>query len=292
MKSHLSQGIQDTVSGSDSPVIGEAGRKSAADPAGQQRIALQAGELRQALAKSQRETRVACQQIKTLTKANSQLELELKQLAQSEAQARTFAYFDALTGLPNRRLLHDRLSQALAQGARQHKRVVLLLLDLDDFKSINDRLGHAVGDKVLRAVADRLVAGIRSADTACRWGGDEFVIMLPEVKGARIAGVMSEKLRRVLSAPYVIDGYKIRMTASTGKVVYPYEGASHVELMDKADIALYRAKTTRGQVSITTLPTYGAAEPLHGYGLESQRETLTPWSPAGLAIHKIGPRYR
>jgi GGDEF domain-containing protein len=94
-----------------------------------------------------------------------------------------------------------------------------------------------MGDKVLRAVADRLVAGIRSADTACRYGGDEFVIMLPEVEDARIAGVMSEKLRRILSAPYVIDGCEIRMTASTGKVVYPYEGESPAELLDKADVA-------------------------------------------------------
>jgi diguanylate cyclase (GGDEF)-like protein len=264
MKSHFARDIHDAVSGSDSGVIREVGRKGAPDPVRLQRIALQLAEFRQALAKSQRETQVACQQIKALKKDNFRLESELQHLVKTEAQARTLAYVDALTGLPNRRLLHDRLSQALAQGARQHKRVVLLLLDLDDFKSINDRLGHAMGDKVLRAVADRLVAGIRSADTACRYGGDEFVIMLPEVQDTRIAGVMSEKLRRVLSAPYVIDGCRIRMTASTGKVVYPYEGQSPAELLDKADVALYRAKTARRKVSITTLPTCGVAEQLRG----------------------------
>jgi diguanylate cyclase (GGDEF)-like protein len=221
---------------------------------------LELAGVRRALTKSQRETKIACREIESLTKANFQLKSKLMRLAQKEAQARTFAYFDELTGLPNRRLLQDRLRQAIAQGARRHKRVVLLLLDLDDFKSINDKLGHAAGDKVLRAVAERLAAGIRGADTACRYGGDEFVIMLPEVEDARMAAAVSEKLRGALSSPYVIDGFEICMTASAGSVVYPYEGESPVELMEKADAALYRAKTTRGQVSITTLPKYGVAE--------------------------------
>jgi diguanylate cyclase (GGDEF)-like protein len=119
------------------------------------------------------------------------------------------------------------------------------------------------------------VAGIRGADTACRYGGDEFVIMLPEVEHTRIAGVMSEKLRRMLSAPYVIDGCEIRMTASTGKVVYPYEGQSPAELMNKADMALYRAKTTREKVSITTSADRGDAGQVCGYELGLQRKPLT-----------------
>jgi diguanylate cyclase (GGDEF)-like protein len=200
---------------------------------------------RRELAKSQQETKRARLQVENLTKDNRQLNSELRQLAQREAQSRTFAYFDELTGLPNRRLLHDRLGQALAQGARQHKRVVLLLLDLDDFKSINDRLAHAVGDKVLRMLADRLAAGIRGADTACRYGGDEFVLMLPAVEDAGTAVAVSEKLRAVLSAPYGIDNLEIHMSVSTGQVVYPYAGESPVESMEKADVALYREKTTR-----------------------------------------------
>jgi diguanylate cyclase len=274
MKFQFSRAAQDIFSRRGPGVIREAGREITADPVSRHQFALGLAEARRALAKSQRETKSARLQIETLTKTNRQLESELKYLAQSEAQARAFAYVDALTGLPNRRLLHDRLSQALAQGARQHKRVVLLLLDLDDFKSINDRLGHAVGDKVLRTVANRLVAGIRNADTACRYGGDEFVIMLPEVEHTRIADVMSEKLRRVLSAPYVIDGCEIRMTASTGKVVYPYEGQSPAELMNKADVALYRAKTTRKRVSIATSADIGDAGQVRGNKLGLQRKPL------------------
>ena len=107
-------------------------------------------------------------------------------------------YHDELTGLPNRRLLRDRLNQ-MAQGARQHKQVVLLLLDLDGLETINDQLGHAAGDKVLQAVAERLSASIRAADTACRYGGDEFVIMLPEVDQPGLAGAVAAKVRARLS---------------------------------------------------------------------------------------------
>jgi diguanylate cyclase (GGDEF)-like protein len=170
--------------------------------------------------------------------------------------------------------------------------VVLLLLDLDDFKSINDRLGHAVGDKVLRMVAERLAAGIRGADTACRYGGDEFVIMLPAVADARFAVAVSEKLRTVLSAPYVIDNFEIHMSASTGKVVYPYEGESPVELLEKADVALYREKTTRGKVSITPVSKYGNAGRRPAYAVRSQRETPPQCLPGGFADHPAGPGKR
>lgn len=277
MKSQFSRATHEIIARRRADVIGGTGRESTADPPDRQQYAL--AQARRALAKSQRETRSARLQIETLTKANGQLKSALKQLAQREAQARTFAHFDALTGLPNRRLLHDRLRQALAQGARLHKRVVLLLLDLDDFKSINDRLGHAVGDKVLRAVAHRLAAGIRAADTACRYGGDEFVIMLPAVADTRMAVAVSEKLRAALSAPYVIDNFEIHMSASTGKVVYPYEGESSVELLEKADVALYREKTTRAKVSIMPSSKHSNAGRRLAYDLRPQRETWTKCLP-------------
>jgi diguanylate cyclase (GGDEF)-like protein len=99
-------------------------------------------------------------------------------------------------------LLLDRLHQALGQAVRQHKQVVLLLLDLDGFEAVNDRLGHATGDKLLRAVADRLVACLRSADTACRDGGDEFVVMLPETNGHEDSAAVERKIRAKLSVPF------------------------------------------------------------------------------------------
>ena len=119
--------------------------------------------------------------IEHLIRRNILLEQQLNQLTNREAQARRLAYHDALTGLPNRTLLEDRFSQAISLARRQRKLVAILLIDLDGFKSINDNLGHITGDKMLRTVAARLAGSIRGADTVCRYGGDEFVVMLPEV---------------------------------------------------------------------------------------------------------------
>ena len=217
----------------------------------------------QALATSRQEARAAWEQIQTLTEINSRLRRELVDLARREAQVRDFAYHDELTGLPNRRLLLDRLKQAVAQAARQHKQVVLLLLDLDGFKGVNDRLGHVGGDKLLQTVARRLTEGIRGADTACRYGGDEFLIMLPEVDNPGIPTAVWGKLKLALDEPYIIDGYQIRLTTSMGGVVYPNDGKTDEELIRKADEALYRAKARSGNALIKALPreARGEAEP-------------------------------
>ena len=264
MKNRVPQGTQKIGACAGSGIRREAESENPADSATQQRVVLELAEVKRALTKSRRALKSACQQIETLTNANSKLKSNFMHLARKEAQTRTFAYHDELTGLPNRRLLQDRLSQAVAQGARHHTQVVLLLLDLDDFKSINDRLGHAAGDKVLRVAAERLAGDIRGADTACRYGGDEFVVMLPELEDARMAATVAKKLQGSLRAPYLIDGFEIRMTASAGSVVYPDEGESYAELMDKADVALYSAKTTSGKVSITTLAKYSTGEDSRG----------------------------
>jgi len=213
------------------------------------------------LAICREQARSASEHIQILTEVNSRLNRELIELARREALVRDFAYQDELTGLPNRRLLLDRLKQAVARGARQHKQVVLLLLDLDGFKSVNDRLGHAGGDKLLQAVARRLTDGIRGADTACRYGGDEFLIMLPEGDNLGMAAAVWGKLRLALGEPYIIDGYEIRLTVSMGGVVYPTDGKTDVELIRKADAALYRAKARSGNVHIKALPRETWAEP-------------------------------
>jgi diguanylate cyclase (GGDEF)-like protein len=132
--------------------------------------------------------------------------------------------------------------------------VVLLLLDLDGFKSVNDRLGHAGGDKLLQAVARRLTDGIRGADTACRYGGDEFLIMLPEVDNPGRAAAVWTKLKLVLGEPYIIDGYQVRLTVSMGCVVYPTDGHTDQELIRRADGALYRAKARSENALIEALP--------------------------------------
>jgi diguanylate cyclase (GGDEF)-like protein len=137
---------------------------------------------------------------------------------------RHFAYHDELTGLPNRRLLLDRLKQAMAQAERQHKQLALLLLDLDGFKNINDQYGHETGDKLLQLVAERLAACIRTSDTACRYGGDEFIVMLPEIDGLENAEAVKEKIYSNLTEPYVIDDKIIALMASIGFVTYEGEG--------------------------------------------------------------------
>ena len=232
-----------------------------------QRVASELAQVKRALAVSRRETKAACREIESLRNDNSRLKLELVSLARSEATARAFGYQDDLTGLPNRRLLKDRLGQALARSSRHDTRVMLLLLDLDDFKRINDSLGHAAGDHVLRMVAQRLSEGIRSADTACRYGGDEFVVMLPDVEDTKVAARIAEKLLGTLGTPYVIGEIEIRMTASIGTVVYPDDGGTCVELLRKADISLYRAKNGRGKVSILNVSEYDGAQISSAYPL-------------------------
>lgn len=182
------------------------------------------------------------QEIAGLNATNSQLRHRLVRLARKICQIRHFAYHDRLTGLPNRSLLLDRLNQAIIRGTRQHKQVALLFLDLDGFKSVNDRLGHSAGDNILQQVAQRLMSCLRGGDTACRYGGDEFVVMLPDVAGGEVALAVADKVRLILAAPYLVDNEIIPVTASVGSAVYPFDGKSVGELINRADSAMYTAK--------------------------------------------------
>jgi diguanylate cyclase (GGDEF)-like protein/PAS domain S-box-containing protein len=152
------------------------------------------------------------------------------------------AQHDSLTDLPNRILLNDRLTQALALAHRKEQRLALLFLDLDRFKSINDSLGHAIGDRLLQSVAERLLGCVRSSDTVSRHGGDEFVILLPEVTQPRDAAVTAEKILLAVSTPHRIDRQDLHLAASIGIVTYPDDGMDAEALLKHADLAMYRAK--------------------------------------------------
>lgn len=193
-------------------------------------------ELEQALTASQRRLEAAQERIDTLGERKARLKSRCLQLAQEAAQVRHAAYHDELTGLPNQTLLLDRFNQAVAQGARQGKPVALLFVDLDGFKSVNDEHGHAAGDRLLQQVAGRLTACIRACDTACRFGGDEFVLMLPEVGSAENASRVAEKMRANLSAHYVVSGRTLTVTASIGTAVYPFDGREYDALIEQSDI--------------------------------------------------------
>ena len=160
----------------------------------------------------------------------------------AEGQIQLLAYSDALTGLPNRRLLQDRLTQALASAWRQKGRVALLFLDLDRFKNINDSLGHSVGDLFLQEVAERLKRFRREEDTVARVGGDEFLIVLTGLKDVTDAAVAAERLMDTIISEYTIQGHTLNITCSVGISLFPEHGTDADTLMKNADIAMYSAK--------------------------------------------------
>jgi diguanylate cyclase (GGDEF)-like protein/PAS domain S-box-containing protein len=152
------------------------------------------------------------------------------------------AHHDFLTGLPNRMLFSDRLTQAIGRARRQKSRVAVLFLDLDGFKHINDSLGHPIGDRLLQSVAERLVACVRTADTVSRQGGDEFVVLLSEVARDEDAAAMSRRLLEGVAAVHALDHRDLHVTASIGVSVYPDDGVDAPTLIKNADTAMYQAK--------------------------------------------------
>ncbi len=159
------------------------------------------------------------------------------------------AEHDALTELPNRLLLSDRLARSIALSRRYGRRLAVLFIDCDKFKHINDTLGHAIGDQVLRSIARRLTACVRESDTVSRHGGDEFLILLSEVDHAEDAGVIAEKIVQSVSEPHHIAGHELRLTVSVGISLYPEDGQDAQSLIMRADAAMYHAKNSgRNQV--------------------------------------------
>jgi diguanylate cyclase (GGDEF)-like protein len=155
---------------------------------------------------------------------------------------RALEHHDALTGLPNRLLFEDRLEIALAQAHRYRHRVALFFIDLDRFKHVNDELGRAAGEELLRAVAERLSACVREGDTVARVSGDEFVLLLPGIHYAEDLAAISRKLRDSLREPYRVGDRELHVTASAGISLYPEDGEEGDALLKSADTAMYRAK--------------------------------------------------
>ena len=175
---------------------------------------------------------------------HNMLEVRLiyKQLEEYSRSMESWAMHDSLTGLPNRRLLMDRLSLAIAHAHRRKCTSTVIYLDLDGFKQINDNLGHDVGDQLLKIVAERLSAAVRQEDTVARFGGDEFVLVLWELSSADALDTLISKVLMAVSQPYHINGQIIHMTASAGVSIYPANGENLEMLIKKADIALYESK--------------------------------------------------
>src|ERR1700688_4266750 len=152
------------------------------------------------------------------------------------------AHHDSLTGLPNRNLLNDRVSQAIALALRNMKKVAVLCLDLDGFKHINDSLGHPIGDRLLQSIAKRLVDSVRSSDTVSRQGGDEFVVLLSEVDHSEDVAITVKRLLQVAANPHSIDKHDLHVTACIGVSIYPDDGLDAETLIKNADTAMYQAK--------------------------------------------------
>ncbi|GJJ01914.1 hypothetical protein RugamoR64_24520 [Duganella rhizosphaerae] len=198
---------------------------------------------------AQRRLRARERELTRLRAANAQLviaTLGAQELTEEVRRAKDrmgyLAHHDFLTNLPNRVLLMERLAQAIAMAARQHSRMAVLFVDLDRFKLINDSLGHAIGDLLLQAVGQRLLSVLRASDTACRQGGDEFVLLLAEVANERAVAELADTLCRAIAEPYLLDGESVHIGGTIGISMYPDDGGDAETLIRNADMAMYHGK--------------------------------------------------
>ena len=188
-------------------------------------------------------------QIGMLRQANAQLVIATidahklaEQVQTAHADLDHLAHHDVLTDLPNRILLNDRLAQAIALALRRGKQLAVMFMDLDRFKHINDSLGHAVGDRLLQSVAQRLVGSVRHSDTVSRQGGDEFVLLLPDIEHAEDVALSAQKMLMAIALPHLIDRHDLHIGVSIGISIYPDDGQDAETLIKHADIAMYHAK--------------------------------------------------
>jgi diguanylate cyclase (GGDEF)-like protein len=167
---------------------------------------------------------------------------DVTQEKQEEERIRHQSLHDTLTDLPNRVLFNQNLSKTLTEAQAQSTLLAVLFLDLDHFKDVNDTLGHAIGDRLLKSVVHRLLACLRESDLLCRWGGDEFVLLIPRVRSHDDIYAISSKLVKTLQSPFLLEGYQLAITVSIGIAIYPESGQDAETLIRNADTALYAAK--------------------------------------------------
>lgn len=177
-----------------------------------------------------------------LHRVNDELTREITERKRAEETIKQMAYHDDLTGLPNRRLFNDRLTLEMAHAQRSQQNLAVILLDLDHFKDINDTLGHGVGDQLLQATGERLSNLLRKGDTVARMGGDEFMMILPEIAQVEDAASVAQKILEVIRLPFVFDGHELHISTSIGIALYPEDGKDGDTLVKNADIAMYSAK--------------------------------------------------
>ena len=179
-----------------------------------------------------------------LAGANALLQGEIVERRQAEARVHHMAYHDSLTGLPNRVLLSDRLDRAMLAAQRSERRLAVMFLDLDRFKTINDSLGHLTGDQLLKEVASRLCRAVRASDTVARLGGDEFVVLVPGIRDVDEATAVAQKIIDALGEPFPLEARTLHITPSIGVCIYPDDGDDVETLMRHADAAMYHAKAS------------------------------------------------
>jgi diguanylate cyclase (GGDEF)-like protein len=195
-------------------------------------------------------------ELATLRSDNARLRREVAVLKEREAQAQRLADRDGLTGLYSRRRMMDLLDSSIDEAKQQWRCVGLLFIDLNGFKCINDEYGHAAGDKILTTVASRIAARVRTADFVCRYGGDEFVVILPSVPDAAAVTRVADMIRERVALPYWIEGQEQHLTAAIGESMYPHDGEHADELLHRADQAMYRlkARLARPMMSLGCMP--------------------------------------
>jgi diguanylate cyclase (GGDEF)-like protein len=181
--------------------------------------------------------------LKAIVKARKKY-YEKQQLQNQQKNIQYLAYHDLLTGLPNRTLFIDRVNQTIARAQRHDQQFALLFIDMDRFKSINDALGHLIGDRVLQLVAGRILGGLRAEDTLCRFGGDEFALLLPDISDQQSIATVAKKIIDEIRKPFVVDQHQLHLRASLGVAVYPTTGTTWETLLHNADVAMYHVKSS------------------------------------------------